>query len=79
MQTQTTVGHIRQVIGDGNAIQPLVWKRIQLRILLELNARGFFMHDLTDDRVLDRDLVLLIDQSLSDLGYDRLPENLLHR
>ena len=79
MQAYTTVGQIKNYIGSGIETQPLVWKRIQLRILHHLNAKGLFMHEMTDDKVLDKEIVLLISQSLDDLGCEKLPDSFLER
>ncbi|MFZ6008797.1 MAG: hypothetical protein ACOYXT_00500 [Bacteroidota bacterium] len=74
MSKKVTVGQIRNFLETGIGINSMVWKRIQLRILHKLNAKGFFMHEMTDDKELDAELVSLISQTLDEICSERLPE-----
>jgi hypothetical protein len=74
-----TVGQIKNFIETGIGINPMVWKRIQLRILHKMNAKGFFMHEMTDERVLDEELISLIDQALHEICSEKLPDNFLNK
>lgn len=73
-----TVGEIKDFIETGIGINPMVWKRIQLRILHKMNAKGFFMHEMTDERVLDHELISLIDQALHEICSEKLPDDFLN-
>jgi hypothetical protein len=77
MVNHSTVGEIKTFIEMAAGIHALMWKRVQLRILDQLNAKGYYMHAMTDDTVLDKELVLLISMTLDDICCEKLPQRFL--
>ena len=77
MVKHSTVGEIKTFIEMAVGIHALMWKRVQLRILEQLNAKGYYMHAMTDDTVLDKELVLLISMTLDDICCEKLPQRFL--
>ena len=77
MVKHSTVGEIKTFIETSIGIHAMLWKRVQLRILHQLNAKGYYMHAMTDDTVLDRELVMLISTTLDDICCEKLPESFL--
>ena len=77
MENHSTVGEIKSFIETGIGIHAMLWKRVQLRILDQLNAKGYYMHAMTDDTVLDKELILLISMTLDDICCEKLPERFL--
>lgn len=57
---------------------PGAWKRAQIRLLPEFNKRGLFLHSMTDDKELDRDLVMLISDTLKSIYQKGIPVTLLN-
>lgn len=59
-------------------VAPMAWQRIQIRLLPDFNKKGFFFHTMTDDRVLDAELIVNIDSTVKELYNLSLPSEFLN-
>ena len=70
------IGEIKNYLNQN--IAPMAWQRIQIRLLPEFKAKGFYFHTMTDDRELDSDIVNDINAAIKDLYGEPLPSEFLN-
>ncbi len=66
-----TIGEVRSFLEKN--MTPMVWNRLQIKLLPAFREKGFFLHTMTDEKELDDDLLALIDGALFEMYHERLP------